>query len=133
MALFSAQTAGEVPGSHIFSMLTSSLFTPLCLSFNRRAFHCSVCVCEALEVNRVVMHVMLTLIPKGKLGTSVPAEFAAWRESKSRGKGERECTGQAVGHRYWPSATDETTQQFHVITLYIAAKRRGEGGGQEIL
>lgn len=57
--LFSAQTAGKLPGSCIFSMLTSSLFTRLSHSFNRRAFHRCMSMwtargeqsCHACDVN----------------------------------------------------------------------------------
>lgn len=36
-----------------------------------------LCVYEQLEVHRVVIHMMLVQIPKGKLGTSVLVEVEA--------------------------------------------------------
>lgn len=63
------QTAEEMPGSCIFSMITSVLFSWQSHSLNRRAFHC-VCVCVQNEMHRVVLHVTLVQIP-GKPGISV--------------------------------------------------------------
>lgn len=58
-----------------------------------------LCVYEQLEVHRVVIHMMLVQIPKGKLGMSVLVEVEECGRLHRRGRGSQ-----------WSSATDETRQ-----------------------
>jgi len=53
-------------------------------------------MCELLEVYTVVIHVMLTQIPRGRLGMSMLVEAAApvlW--PRASGLRETDCTGEA--------------------------------------
>lgn len=56
-----------------------------------------VCVCELLEVKRVVMHVMLTPVPKGKLGTSVLVEALSGLTERERERGSTWWTADEAG------------------------------------
>lgn len=125
--LFLPQTAGELPGSRIFSKLTSALFSQLSHSLNSRAFHCRVCqsfvcawttwgehTCHPRDINTVSQREGWgqACVGECKLVCCCGLELEAWEKQRER---ERNCT------RTWgcsqPSANWWNKATFHVISL----------------